>query len=108
MVRGLAVDAALSGLPGVQFGVNWSWFLKKKANSVGGPEGLAMRDRRYANASGGGHGWPLPGRLPLSLEPFTLRHLEPVSELRSHKILAPCLHREAEPCAVPVLIQYKW
>ena len=107
MVPGLAVDSALSGLPGVQFGVNWSWFLKKKANSVGGPEGLAVRDRRYANVSGGEHGWPLPGRLPLSLEPFTLGCLGPVSELGSHKILAPCLHREAEPCAVLVLSQYK-
>lgn len=71
VVSGLAVDSALSGLPGVQFGVNWSWFLKKKTSSVGGPEGLAVRDNRYANASGGGHGWLLPGRLPLSVEPFT-------------------------------------
>lgn len=93
VVHGLAVDSALSGLPGVQFGVNWCWFLKKKTNSVGGPEGLAVGDNRYAHASGGGHGWLLPGRLPLSLEPFTLRRLGPVSELRSHKILAPCLHR---------------
>lgn len=74
VVRGLAVDSALSGLPGVQFGVHWSWFLKKKTNSVGGPEGLAVRDNRLQMpVVEGMAGFCLgPGRLPLSLEPFTL------------------------------------